>query len=192
MENAYLKQSSSDGCVHVMHVMMWNVFMCVCVYVSVPQKDVWILAASLLKWDTQNRSWGLASRTQSSVNYHVSVCVWFRACSCVLVCCGFFTVHTYGCVWEHVCINATPPDIILRQVSLTVSYHSSLAEIMPGCLTSRSYFIGQKSRGEANRLYKWQKKRKKVGEQLQQHCSRHGGKGKNENNLHYLELWPEV
>ena len=80
------------------------------VYVLVPQKDVWILAASLPKWDTQNISSGLTSRAQSTVNYHVNVYLvlrysmdrWSFSSS----------IHTYGCAWDHVCINASPPDIL--------------------------------------------------------------------------------
>lgn len=54
---------------------VWCEHLCTCVCVSLPQKDVWILAASLPKWDTQNSSSGLTSRTHSTVNYHASVCL---------------------------------------------------------------------------------------------------------------------
>lgn len=59
------------------------------------------------------------------------------------MCVGLCTVHTYGCAREHVCINASAPDIILHQVFLTISYHSSLAEVMPGCSTSMQKLLHQ-------------------------------------------------
>lgn len=58
---------------HVTLIGVWCENLCTCVCVSLPQKDVWILAASLPKWDTQNSSSGLTSRTHSTVNYHASV-----------------------------------------------------------------------------------------------------------------------
>lgn len=42
------------------------------VSLSVTQKDVWILFASLTKWDTRNSCSGLTSRTRSAVKDHVS------------------------------------------------------------------------------------------------------------------------
>lgn len=78
--------------------------MCVCV--SVPHKDVWILAASLPKWDTQNSSSGLASRTQSTVNYHVSVCVclvlrFVHVHLCVGLCVQYIPMIAHGSVCVH-------------------------------------------------------------------------------------------
>lgn len=76
-------------------VSLWN--LCVCVCVSVLQKDVWILAASLPKWDTQNRSSGLASRTQSTVNYH-ALCSYMLDCVLAPLQCISMAGHGSICV----------------------------------------------------------------------------------------------
>lgn len=51
----------------------------------------------------------------------------------------------------HVCINVAP-DFILCQVFFTISYHSTLAEVMHECSTSRSSFIRDKSSGQYKQI----------------------------------------
>lgn len=75
-ENSFAARSHLNVC-ELQYMLVHDMF--ALVSLSVTQKDVWILFASLTKWDTRNSCSGLTSRTRSAVKDHVSASLAFKS-----------------------------------------------------------------------------------------------------------------
>lgn len=125
------KRGGSGGRVMYVWASAWRIRACVCSPSPCHRRMYGFSLPRCLRGTLKIDLRGLASRTRSTVNWNASVSLALCSCmpNCVLACL-LFTCSC--CARKRMCINGCAPDMIVRQVLLTVSRCPGLPEDMPG------------------------------------------------------------